>query len=82
MADLMKTLPYWVANRETVPVEDVTHVEFGYEKSPDDSMAVVTVKYTVETKTEVEILAGDLPGFINDLMEVEKQRLERINNGA
>jgi hypothetical protein len=68
--------------RESVPVEEIQEVEFGYEVQDDTGMQVVTVKYAVLTTTEVVMSMAELSGFIGDLMEVEKQRLEKeTDNG-
>jgi hypothetical protein len=87
MADLMKTLPHWAAMRENVLVGEIQNIEFGIDRTyqdADDESAdqVLVVKYDIVTSTVVELPMNQLAGFINDLMEVEKQRLERDSHGA
>lgn len=82
MADLMKTLPHWAAMRENVLVDEIQDVEFSAVNSEDDARLVVEVKYVVATPTVVEIPMDHLSSFIQDLMEVEKQRLEKETSNA
>jgi hypothetical protein len=82
MADIQQTLRHWAAMRENVSVEEIYCPEFGYEVQDDIGMQIVTVEYQVVTTAKVVIQMSELPGFIGDLMEVEKQRLAKeTDNG-